>query len=535
MFKHRIINHLNIYFLGLILLAVSLPLSKYAVSVSIFILLGNWIIEGEFRRKLYILRNRISIIIFSSVLFIHIIWLFNTIDIQSGLHDIQIKLPLIALPLIIGTSRGLTKKQTALILISFIAAVTVASLIIASVFFDFTWIKVDTIKDASVFISHIRYSLMVNLAIFIAAIFVSGNTFYQTSDIIKIILTITLIWLIIFLALFQTLTGIVIFSVIAYFLIIKMVFMIKKYVVRYILFVLLISVIPLSLFLIKNEVDKYYDVEEVNPGNLEKYTSNKNVYNHNLQRKEIENGNYVWIYVCEEEIKEEWNSRSELKYNGYDLKGQAIKYTIIRYLTSKGMRKDSAAIWKLSNNDIRNIEKGIANYIYSGKFSIRALIYRIIWEFDRYSKGLNPSGHSLTQRLEYWKTGLELAGDNFWLGVGTGDLQDAFDNQYEKNNSILDPVWRLRAHNQFLSFFIAFGIFGFLYSVFALFAPAFIEKKYYDILFMIFFFIGIFSFLNEDTLETHIGATFFAFFYSLLVFGNGNKPDNSETKTTGED
>jgi len=519
MFNHRIINHLNIYFLGLILIAVSLPLSKFVLSVSIFILLGNWILEGEFKRKISILKNRGSVLVISSIVIIHIIWLLKTGDIRSGLHDIQIKSPLLALPLIIGTSRGLDKKKIYIILSFFIAAVSVASLIIAFIFFGFSGIAVDNIKEASVFISHIRFSLMVNVAIFILALFIFDNPYYNPSGIAKIIFIIILLWLLVFLGLFQTLTGIVIFTIIGYFLVIRSIYGIKSHIIRYLLFVLLIGIIPASLGLINRGVVKFYDVEEVKPDSLTLYTSNNNIYHHDLNRKEIENGKYVWIYVCEKEIMKEWNKRSELNYGGYDLKGQEIKYTLVRYLTSKGLRKDSVAIWKLSNNDVRNIEKGIANYIYSDKFSAKALMYRVIWEFDCYRKGLNPSGHSLTQRIEYWKTGLKLVSKNFWLGVGTGDLQAAFDKQYEDDDSVLDPHWRLRAHNQFLTFFIAFGVFGFLFCVFALFAPVVFEKKYYDAIFMIVFCIGILSFFNEDTLETHTGATFFAFFYALLLFG----------------
>ncbi len=521
---------MNIYFLGLILLAVSLPLSKFVLSVSIFILLGNWILEGEFKRKINILKNRSSVLIISSIVIIHIIWLFKTGDIQSGLHDIQIKSPLLALPLIIGTSRGLDKKQISIILSFFIAAVTVASLILAFIFFGFSGIAVDNIKEASVFISHIRFALMVNVAIFILALFVFDNPYYNPSVIVRIIFIITLLWLIVFLVLFQTLTGIVIFSVIGYFMVMRSVLIIKNLIFRYFLFVILICIVPASLVLIHGEVIKYYDVEEVIPDSLALYSSNNNIYHHDLSRKEIENGKYVWIYVCEDEIREEWNKRSELNFSGYDLKGHEIKYTLVRFLTSRGLRKDSAAIWLLSDNDVRNIEKGIANYIYSDKFSAKALIYRIIWEFDRYSKGLNPSGHSITQRIEYWKTGLELVRKNFWFGVGTGDLQMAFDKQYEDDNSVLDPDWRLRAHNQFLSFFIAFGVFGFLYCVFALFAPVVFEKKYCDAIFAIVFFISILSFLNEDTLETHTGATFFAFFYALLLFGLKDVSGNKENK-----
>jgi hypothetical protein len=35
----------------------------------------------------------------------------------------------------------------------------------------------------------------------------------------------------------------------------------------------------------------------------------------------------------------------------------------------------------------------------------------------------------------------------------------------------------------------------------------------------LFFFIVLFSMLGEDTLETHTGVSFFAYFYSLFVFG----------------
>jgi hypothetical protein len=40
---------------------------------------------------------------------------------------------------------------------------------------------------------------------------------------------------------------------------------------------------------------------------------------------------------------------------------------------------------------------------------------------------------------------------------------------------------------------------------------------------MMFFFIAFLSMLNEDTLETHAGVTFFSYFYSLFLFARDNK------------
>ena len=49
------------------------------------------------------------------------------------------------------------------------------------------------------------------------------------------------------------------------------------------------------------------------------------------------------------------------------------------------------------------------------------------------------------------------------------------------------------------------------------------ENKQKDYWFMMFFFIAFLSMLNEDTLETHAGVTFFSYFYSLFLFARDNK------------
>jgi hypothetical protein len=70
-----------------------------------------------------------------------------------------------------------------------------------------------------------------------------------------------------------------------------------------------------------------------------------------------------------------------------------------------------------------------------------------------------------------------------------------------------------------VTFFITFGIIGFVISMFSIFAPDFSEKKWHDYLFIVFLIIGMLSMLNEDTLETQTGVSFFMFFYALLLFG----------------
>ena len=73
------------------------------------------------------------------------------------------------------------------------------------------------------------------------------------------------------------------------------------------------------------------------------------------------------------------------------------------YLASKGLRKDSVGIAQLTDDDINNIEKGYSNYLVPGMDPYRERIYRFLWEWSVYVENNDPSGHSLTQRFEYWK------------------------------------------------------------------------------------------------------------------------------------
>jgi hypothetical protein len=233
----------------------------------------------------------------------------------------------------------------------------------------------------------------------------------------------------------------------------------------------------------------------------------------------VENGSYIGLYICDVELREAWNNRSKLDYEGTDERGQYLKQTLIRYLNSKGLRKDELGVQKLSDKDIRNIEKGIANVYYAKKFSVNSRIYKLLWEYQTAQRGGNPGGLSVVQRTEYWKASWAIIKDHFWIGVGTGDLDLAFELQYEKMNSILPLEFRHRSHNQFLAIWIAFGIFGLSWFIYALFYPPLKRKMLFEYFYFIFFVVIILSMLVEDTLETQMGVTLYAFMNTLFLFG----------------
>ncbi|MCK5168398.1 MAG: O-antigen ligase family protein, partial [Bacteroidales bacterium] len=512
-------NHLKLYYFGLILTAICLPVSKFALSISMIFLISNWILEWDFKRKLKEIIANKSILIFTGIFLIHLLWLINTSNFKYAFHDLGNKAIILLFPIIIGTSQKLSIQQIKKILMWFSLAVVVSTIISTLILVGVIGYPIQSIRNISAFMSHIRLSLLINISIFSLGYILFSKKIKNTK-LEFVTYFIFIVWLIVFLYLLKSFTGISIFFVTLFLVLGFVSFKIQDIVPKLFLQVSLITIFLLIASFLTHSVSKFYSKENVDFENLENYTQSGNLYEHFKEEGQLENGNYVWIYVCQKELENEWNKLSSISYKGEDQKGQKTKYMLIRYLTSKGYRKDSVGISKLSSKDIKNIENGMANYIYENKYAIYPKIYEAIWQIDVYRKGFNPAGNSITQRVEFVKTAFYIIKDNFWFGVGTGDVQDSFDRQYELNNSQLPKENRLRAHNQYITFFLTFGFIGFILLFFSMLYPVFNHKGFYNYLFMIFFIIALLSFINEDTLETQIGITFFSYFYSLFLFGS---------------
>jgi hypothetical protein len=325
---------------------------------------------------------------------------------------------------------------------------------------------------------------------------------------------IIVIWFIVFLLIMQSVTGIIIFTLILLYFLIRNVFLKINFYVKIILSSILLLFIVFGIFWIQNEVKKHFEVNKQFAKKVK--TENNNIYYHNENSKEMENGSLVWSNISFEELEPTWNRRSEIKFNENDAKGNPINSTIIRFLTSKGYSKDASGVNKLTDTEIKLIQNGVTNYLYTNQSGIKNRIHEFIYEYHSFKTNSNPSGHTMLMRLEFWKTGYLIAKHNWLLGVGTGDVQDEFNLQYQKNNSLLKKEWWKRAHNQFLTVAITFGIIGLIVFLAYLFVPAILIKNKHD-LFFIFMMISIISMLNEDTLETQAGVTFFGFFYSFFL------------------
>ena len=502
-------------------MAASLPLSKALMSIFPGFLMFNWLIEGQFQAKFRLLKEKKSVLLLISVFFVYLIGLLWTNSMKWGMHDVKIQLPLLVLPLVIGTSAPLNYRQLKLVIYVFSAAVVVASLCSIWVLLGFSGKTIQDPRDMSLFISHIRFALLINISIFSMGWYLVNAERKQIAE--KLLLISAMIWLSLFLVILKSVTGWIVFMTVLSVVVIVGILQIKKLVWRILLLVILLSMLLFPPAYIAFIVHQFYNIEAIPPTIHQIQTSKGNPYSHDFGNKQLENGHYTFYFINENELREEWNKRSSMNYDSTSTSG-FNRYVLFRYLTSKGLRKDAEGLGKLSDDDIRNIENGMTNYRFVNPLSFYNRIYQIVWETDVYRKGGNPSGHSVTQRIEYYKMAFQIISENFWLGTGTGGYYESYQEKYDQNKFFQNQQFRQRSHNMFLSYWIDFGFIGLIFICTALFSPVFLERKTKSPLLLIFLLVVLLSFMNEDSLNNHDAISFFAFLYPLYLYSKYENP-----------
>jgi hypothetical protein len=514
----------QLYLLFLLLLVISLPFARFGMSVAQFGLLGLWFLEGEFRRKIHDLIKSKAALVLISFYFLHILGLIYTNDMDYALKDLRIKLPLLFLPVVFATSPRLRKQNIDLILKVYISSVLVATLI--SLYILLTK-DIKDFRELSPFISHIRLSLNVCLALFFSLYFAFKK--YRDHLVYQLGMMGMSIWLTAFLVMIESATGIIIMISTGFFLLLYA-FIRGGHIMVKISALIIMIVIPVMVTLyFQQTIRQYFIPQNGLLERIDRETAQGNPYWHDTINQPVENGSWIGLYISEKELREAWNQRSKLDYDGNDEKGQELKYTLFRYMNSKGLRKDAEGMQQMSSKDIRNVEMGIANIAYTRKFSINSRLYKIFWEYQVMQQGLNPGGHSVIQRLEYWKASVGIIGDHFIFGVGTGDVRNAFTMEYQSSQSVLAPQYRHRAHNQFLAVFVAFGLIGFMCFIISLIYPPLVLRKFFTYHYFVFWITMMISMLVEDSLETQVGVTLFAFFNTFLLFAEEKDKNQPNT------
>ncbi len=511
--------HRSIYIFSLIVLVIGLPLSKFLMSISQLIIMANWLLEGNFKQKIKTFWNNKAAVLFASVMVLHFIGLLYTSDFDYAFKDMRIKLPLLVLPLVVSTSKPLSQKLIDTILKLFVAATiagTLVSMLILCGIIDRP--LVDT-RSISIFISHIRFSLLICVAICISVYYVFKETQVRN----RLIMGALVIWMLAFLIIMESLTGLIALFVVGLVLTVYYIVKSDKAFIKYGGLAALAGVFVFTITYVRGVASENGNKEKLDLSKLERYTSQGNEYDSDVKSTLTENGHLIWINYQKKELKEAWEKRSKIGFHDNDLKGNLLEFTLVRYLASKGQKKDGAAVDALSDTEIKAIERGVTNVNYQNISSLRGRIYETLWEIDVYKTTGNANGHSLTQRFEYWRTALGIIASHPLIGVGTGDVAKAFEEEYVRNNSSLAQQWRLRAHNQYLTFAVTFGIIGLTWFLFTLVYPFFNKVNRVNFLYVTFFIVATVSFFTEDTLETQAGVTFYAFLNTFFLFAGEKK------------
>ncbi|MEO8150011.1 MAG: O-antigen ligase family protein [Bacteroidia bacterium] len=516
-----------IYSAGLFLLVTGLPLSMFLMSVSQFVLIGSWLIDGDYKNKLRrFFTNKVCLSLCAFYV-IHLVGLFYTTDFDYAMRDLRIKLPLVILPLIIFTSTPLSFQKFIMVMKVFVLACLISSLISTGVWLQLIHVHkpINDIRDISIFISHIRLSLLICIAMFACGYFV---LILDKNILTKAIHIALIAWFIIFLIILQSLTGLIVGSIALIALAIQYLMNQRKYALVLMIGLFLSGGFYLLYNYTNKQIKSLRTEELVDLTNLPKTTSRGNLYQHELKAGDLENGHRIYLFVCESELREEWNKRSKISFDSLDKRKQYVMYTLIRYMTSKGLRKDADGMMQLTAQDITYVENGIGSINEFTQTGIEERIESTIWELNNYIEGGDPGGHTLSMRFEFWKASVSIIKQNLLFGVGTGDNQLVLNNYYETHHTRLSKQWWLRSHNQFLAIGISFGLVGVTLFLLSHLYPVTKLKMYSDYFYFTFFVIAMLSFLTEDTLETQAGVTFFAFFNSFFLFSRTPPPKNNK-------
>ena len=511
-------------------IAAGLPFSRFLISVGGFLLLIHLVLSKKlFKPKMYL--NNTLVQAFLLLVLVHIIGLFWTEDLAFAAKDLRIKLPLLLYPIALAVNAKLLRANIAWVLLVFFLSLLGCSVFIFIHKMGWGWRSIDDFRALSPKVSHIRLGLLYGFGV--VALFELLRKAWTNSNLKSIVIYISLC--VIFLYSLNALQAVVTFGALAITVIClltvalyKRTGKVLKTVSPFVLLVLFCGILIGNHFLSKEAISLQKERTE--------RTLSGNTYDFIERSKTVENGHYVWHYIARDELDKALFLKTGKTLSDTIASGEMLYGVLMRYMSSKGLKKDKEGFEALSTKDLENIFAGVCNYKIPERIAIVNRYHKLMREIDLYLSDERAAGSTLLQRFVYWKTAITIIKANPFLGVGTGDTKNAFEHEYENNESDLPKQYWFRAHNQYLSFFVAFGILGGLYCLFFMgkIVAYWLKNVPYlawksGVLSIVFL-----SFMSEDTLETQVGVSLATLALCTALFLNRKPTDESislETNT----
>ena len=154
-------THYSLHLIGLLGIAVGLPLSKAVLSISTLALLLNLFLKADFKSYFENWKNNrvfLLLLVFFMLHFVGLIWSEN---IDYGLNDIWKKTPLLIVPAV-GTAIPLkTSNDRRFVLLTFVVCVMLTSIVNVLTYHQVIGNQsIIEFRNMSQFGSHVRYALL---------------------------------------------------------------------------------------------------------------------------------------------------------------------------------------------------------------------------------------------------------------------------------------------------------------------------------------------------------------------------------------
>ena len=483
------------------------------MSLSLIGLTINWLLESNFQLKWKKIKDQKYLpLIFSGLFLIELLWLPISKDTTIGLNVLRIKLPLLLLPIIIGSCAGFSKREWKTVITTFFIGILVSTIWVYLVSIDMLPTKKDsgTIRDASIFMSHIRYSVLLSLS----AVFILGIAFKNLIN--KALALAFFLWLLFLIFKLATITAILGLSFALLFLFIAFLFSSKNnHKIAYITGIA--SLFFLVGLYITTIVNDFYHVKN-KERSYQTHSLGGEKYQFDLKDNTTENGFYLWENIAQNELERAWNRKSKISFNSKDKKNQPVKATLYRFLTSKGLNKDSVGLSKLTKNEIQKIENGETSSVDYNNFEKR--IRSLLYQRESRKKSTDPNNQTINQRVVFWKAGIDIFLNQSVFGYGPGGAKTQFKKYYKNRNTNLKKSNQLLAHNQFITQAINLGVLGTIIWVLILLYSFLKIEKEMSLFFVPYLILMFFAFMSDDMLEVQAGVTIFSFFGTIMLFYN---------------
>jgi hypothetical protein len=501
-----------ILFLCLCLLVIGLPTSKGLVSITQGLLFVNWLAGRNYKEKLNRFLNNKPAIFLSSIYLVYVIGLIWTQDFGYAVTGVlKDKLPFLSMVLVVSSSRQIPTKRLHTLFLLFIFSILFTSIVGTIGFLSGLIVHS---RELSVFVLHVHFSMMIVMAVFLFPWLCNQMDCKRIEYLFSILVS---LWLLVFLFIMSTLTGILSLLGVCLFLLIRFIF--RKPVFSRIAAVIIafITMAVIAVYIVMQVTEPIYRAIDPDPATLNELTAEGNRYTHYFDDDMRENGHLVYVFIADSELREAWNKRSNFDFDSLDEAGNKIRFTIYRYLASKGLRKDKDGLQSIDQKEIEAIERGVINYLHLDWPSFYVRLHQTIWELKEYQRKRDPAGHSLAKRIEIWKATVVATKERPLLGWGTGDVLRAMDYGLASVNSKLEEHGLRHPHNQFLHILVMLGITGLIAIFTLLFLFVKTSGAYRFLPFNILLVIIFVSMLGNSPFDSQTPINFFLFF--SLAFG----------------